>query len=24
HYVFNAIDIAGIRNNASPADPHVH
>ncbi|RJT20822.1 Hsp33 family molecular chaperone HslO [Buttiauxella izardii] len=24
HYVFNAMDIAEIRNNASPADPQVH
>ncbi|MCE0827924.1 Hsp33 family molecular chaperone HslO [Buttiauxella sp. A2-C2_NF] len=24
HYVFNSMDIAEIRNNASPADPQVH
>ncbi|ALB69087.1 Hsp33 family molecular chaperone HslO [Cronobacter muytjensii] len=24
HYVFDAMDIAGIRKNASPADPQVH
>ena len=24
HYLFNAMDIAEIRNNASPADPQVH
>jgi molecular chaperone Hsp33 len=24
HYVFDAMDIAAIRNNASPADPQVH
>ncbi|HCR3983483.1 TPA: Hsp33 family molecular chaperone HslO [Kluyvera ascorbata] len=24
HYVFNAMDISEIRNNASPADPQVH
>jgi len=24
HYIFNAMDIAEIRNNASPADPQVH
>ncbi|MGP3590532.1 Hsp33 family molecular chaperone HslO [Vagococcus sp. WN89Y] len=24
HYVFNAMDIAEIRNNASPADPQLH
>jgi len=24
HYVFNAMDIAEVRNNASPADPQVH
>ncbi|MBV8043579.1 Hsp33 family molecular chaperone HslO [Pluralibacter sp.] len=24
HYVFNAMDIAEIRNNASPADPQIH
>lgn len=24
HYVFNAMDIAEIRNNAAPADPQVH
>lgn len=24
HYMFNAMDIAEIRNNASPADPQVH
>lgn len=24
HYVFDAMDIAGIRNNASPGDPQVH
>lgn len=24
HYVFNAMDIAEIRNNASPADPQMH
>lgn len=24
HYLFNAVDIAEIRNNASPADPQVH
>ncbi|MGM6842672.1 hypothetical protein ABOC08_25105, partial [Escherichia coli] len=23
-YLFNAMDIAEIRNNASPADPQVH
>ncbi|WP_257984000.1 hypothetical protein, partial [Klebsiella pneumoniae] len=23
-YIFNAMDIAEIRNNASPADPQVH
>ncbi|MGK3372468.1 hypothetical protein, partial [Citrobacter youngae] len=24
HYLFNAMDIAEIRSNASPADPQVH
>ena len=24
HYVFNAMDIAEIRNNAAPSDPQVH
>ena len=24
HYIFNAMDIAEIRNNASPADPQLH